>query len=141
MSVRVVTTENLTAQLTELAQKSLQPWLVDNKLNFASCIMFSMSLVEQYSRTVAKIGGSDKLAVAKLMIPIVVDQALSIGAIDQPLADQLKSQLAMGADILENVIEAYVLISKNPQFIQAQQAVEQAVSGCVTGCKTRFGKK
>lgn len=141
MSVRVVTTENLTAQLADLAQKSLQPWLVDNKLNFANCIMFSMSVVEQYSSTVAKIGGSDKLAVAKLMIPIVIDQALSIGAIDQPLADQLKTQLVMGADILENVIEAYVLISKNPQFIQAQQAVEQAVSGCVTGCKTRFGKK
>lgn len=138
----VITTENLTSELADLAQKSLQPWLAEgNTLNFASVIMFAMNIVESYSATVAKIGSKDKLAVAKLMIPIVVDQALSAGAIDQPLAEQLKAQLAMGANILENVIEAYILISKNPQFLQAQQAVEEAVSGCVTGCKSRFGRK
>jgi len=127
----VVTTENLTSQLTDLAQKALQPWLTKNgALNFAGVIMFVMNVVEQYSATVAKIRGQDKLAAAKLMIPIVVDQALQAGAIDQPTADNLKAQLGMGADVLESVIEAYILISQNPEIVQAVAAAKKAAGAC-----------
>lgn len=126
----VVTTERLTTELTELAQKALQPWLAKNQFNFAGVIMFAMNVIEQYSANVAKLAGQDKLAAAKLMIPIVVDQALQAGAIDQPTADSLKAQLGMGADVLESVIEAYILISQNPEVVQAVNAAKVAVGAC-----------
>ncbi len=127
----VVTTENLVSQLTDLAQKALQPWLAKNQqLNFAGVIMFAMNVVEQYSANVAQLAGQDKLAAAKLMIPIIVDQALQAGAIDQPTADSLKTQLGMGADVLESVIEAYILISQNPEVVQAVNAAKAAAGAC-----------
>ena len=42
---------------------------------------------------------------------------------------------------LQTRVDAYVLLSKNPQVIQAVEAAQAAVSGCILRCKTKRAER
>lgn len=134
---RVVTRDTLLEQMKSLANVVLQPWLKENDLNFASAILVSMQIVEKFSEEQGKLAGSDKLNAAIALIPAVVDLAVTYGKITPQDADTLRSRLQTGGDIVKQIIAAYVIISKHPAFIQAQEAVEEAAKKCWGSCKTK----
>jgi len=106
-------------------------------ITFPTVVLISMQAVEKYSDTIKKLAGPDKLAAAKQLVPQIIDLAALNGAIDQTQAGNLKSQFATGATIVEQLVEAYVILSKNPQVIQAVEAVKNAASGCWASCQER----
>lgn len=134
---RVVTRDTLLEQMKSLANVVLQPWLKENDLNFASAILVSMQIVEKFSEEQGKLAGPDKLNAAISLIPTIVDLAVTYGKITPQDADTLRTRLQTGGEIVKQIIAAYVLISKHPAVIQAQEAVEEAAKKCWGSCKTK----
>lgn len=138
----VVTAETLAQQLLPLVQATLANYTGNGPnakqgVTFATVVLIAMEAVEKYSDTIAKLAGPDKLQAAKMLVPQILDLAVQNGVLDQAHADALTAQFNTGAGIVEQLIEAYVVLSKNPQVIQAEQAVEAAASGCFAKCKAR----
>lgn len=104
-------------------------------ITFATVTLIAMQAVEQYSADIKKLAGSDKLAAAKALVPEILQLAVLNRAITQEQADDLKAKFAVGATIMEQLIEAYIVISKNPEVIQAVEAVKTAAKGCFAKCK------
>lgn len=128
------------ADLLSFAQEALKNYTQDGPnakqgITFATVVLISMQAVEKYSDTIKKLAGPDKLAAAKQLVPQIIDLAVLNGAIELTQANNLKTQFATGATIVEQLVEAYVILSKNPQVIQAVEAVKNAAAGCWADCK------
>jgi hypothetical protein len=106
-------------------------------ITFATVVLISMQAVEKYSETISKLAGPDKLAAAKILVPQIIDLAVENGAIELNKAEELKSQFSTGASIVEQLVEAYVILSKHPQVIQAVEAVTNAAKSCWAKCKEK----
>lgn len=134
------------ADLLSFAQESLKNYTqggpnAKQGVTFATVVLISMQAVEKYSDTIKKLAGPDKLAAAKQLVPQIIDLAVLNGAIEASQAADIKSQFATGATIVEQLVEAYVILSKNPQVIQAVEAVKNAAAGCWADCKSRQERK
>lgn len=104
-------------------------------ITFATVTLIAMQAVEQYSAEIKGLAGPDKLAAAKILVPEILQLAVLNRAITQDQADDLKAKFAVGATIMEELIEAYIVISKNPEVVQAVEAAKMAAKGCIAKCK------
>jgi hypothetical protein len=135
MKRQVVTRDVLNVEIQTLAKQFLQPWLEGNTLNFASVIMVAMQVVERYTSGTTGLSSQDKLNAALDLIPNLVDYAVEFGKMTGEQGVALKNQLQTGVEIVKQVISAYIVISKNPQFIQTVQAAEVGIKTCFAKCK------
>jgi len=132
MAARVFTVEGLVDEITPLIESVMTPWLEKNSVNMASLLMVAMNIVETFSTTIAKMSGSDKLKTAKMLLPKLIDFATEKNKLEKTDAEVLKSRLARGEDMVENIISVYTAIAKDPQIIQAVENVEEeAKSFCL----------
>lgn len=131
---QVLTQDDLISQLNQLAQQALAPWIKTNQFDFATAILFSMEVIEQFSSQTAALTGANKLKFAVLMLPNIVDMALAQGIITQATADTLKHDFTTGGILVNSIIESYVLVSKNPAVIQAEKEVVEAAQSCWARC-------
>ena len=134
-----ITIDASTVQFLPFVQDALSQYTASDTgakqgVTFATVILIAMQAVEKYSSDMAKLAGPDKLEVAKKLIPQILDLAVQNKAIDQAKADTLKAQFATGASIVEQIVEAYIIVSNNPQVIQAVEAVKTAAEGCWNNC-------
>ena len=145
-TTRVVTRESLIQQLLPLIQDALGSYTGNGAnakqgITFATVVLIAMQVVERYSETIGKLAGPDKLEAAKQLVPEILAIAVQNGAIEQIKADELLAQFNTGAVVVEQLVDAYVLLSKNPQVIQAVEAAQAAVSGCILRCKTKRAER
>ena len=134
---RVVARETLIDEVKPLVENILKPWLQNNTLNFANVIMVCMNIVETYSVTSGKLASADKLAVAKAMIPSVLSEAVKLTAITQEQADSLQITLNSAANVIDDIIAAYCVLSQNPAFIQMKEEIEEQAAKCWASCKSK----
>jgi len=134
-NTKILTREGLVSELTNMASSAIGPWRKNNSVNFVSIIMLAMHIVETYSSTVAKVSSSDKLEAVKNMLPVVVNLCVDQHILSQQQGDALKQKLEIGSDIVVNVIEGLIAVSKNPAFIQAKEEVEKEAKKCWAHCK------
>lgn len=137
VQTKLITRDGFVTELKGIAQTILKKWLVNNSgsVNFANVIMLAMNIVETYSSTVATVSSGDKLQAAKDMIPVVVDICVEQKVLTEEQGNSLKEKLTTASDIVINIIEAYIAISKNPAFIQAVQEIEEVARKCWASCK------
>lgn len=146
MATTVVTPQTLIQQLLPLVQSALADYTGNGPnakqgITFATIVLIAMQAVEQYSGTIGKLVGPDKLAAAKQLVPEILNLAVQNGVLEQARADELSAQFSMGANVAEQLIEAFVLLSRHPQVIQVTEAIEEAVSGCWLRCKTKRAER
>lgn len=137
--MEVVTQDLLNEQLKELAKNTFEILANGADINFANVILMAMRVVEEYSAH-KKLNGGDKFKAAQALIPTIVELAVQSGKISEEDGVELRARLEAGSQVIGNVINAYVLLSKNPQFIQLQQEIEEEVTKCIASCKTRCKK-
>lgn len=136
-TTKVFTVDSLVDEITPMVETMMKPWLENNPVNFASILMASMSIVEQFSSSIGKLSGSDKLKVAKLMIPKLIDYSVSQGKLTQEEGDDLKEKIATAGDTIDNIISIYAVISKNPEVINAIKEVGENIKGCLVACRRK----
>lgn len=138
--------DSLMQKLIPLAQNAFSQYLggdagAKKGITFPAIVLIAMQTVEQYSTNISKLAGPDKLAVAKELVPKILALAVLNNAITQEQADSFGSTFNTGADIVGDIVEAYILISNNPAVIQLKKKVKEEAAKCWAGCKTRCAKK
>ena len=130
----IITEKQLQEELKKCAEKVLEPWLEENTLNYASLILVSMEIVEDYTRTTKGLGSADKLQKAIELIPKIIDIAVDHDKLTKEEGEELKNRVETGRNIVEQIIEAYIVISKNPQFLQLQEDIGEFVEETYNKC-------
>lgn len=74
--------------------------------------------------------GVEKKLIFKSVVQKVLEAARSLGVVDNDNYLKLNTYLLVGVDIVENLVETFITLSKNPTFIQLEHEVAEAVSGC-----------
>ncbi len=106
------------------------------RLTFANVVRLCMHCVEQFSLACARpMAGSSKLAMCKEAIPILIAQAVTQGIIAPEQGSSLQQQMLSSLDLVEDIVETLILVSKNPLFIQIRAEVEQATTACAKRCR------
>lgn len=133
MSSPTVVSETLASQLLPIVKEIISQEgqaLGPGSFTVPTVVLVAMQAVEKYSDTISRLSGPDKLQTAKVLIPQILSVAVEQGMMTQNQCNTLSMQLNGGIVVVEQLIEAYVLLSKNPQIIQAVQVTEEAVRGC-----------
>lgn len=132
----VVKTETgLNKELGTLAAQVLKDWFQDRDPNFANIVLASMMVVEKYSASITKLESQDKFQAAQTLIPIIVDLMVTWGKMTEEEGETLKKKLARSVDLVQGLIEAYVMVSKHPAYIQFEEAVKEKAQGCFAFCR------
>jgi hypothetical protein len=134
--MQVVTEETLVEQLSDLVESTFDSMASETEVNYANVIIMAMRIVEAYSAQ-NKLQGGDKMKAAKAIIPTIIQVAVEHGKLNEADAANLRNKLETGADIIDTIIQGYILISQNPEFIQMKQKVEEAAAKCWASCKTK----
>lgn len=137
----IITEEKLKTELFQKAEAFLQPWIQENDINFANVILAGMRIVEEYTSQTTGLSSEDKLKCAIDLLPLIVDYGVKFGKIGPQEGDELKGKLATGSNVVKQVISAYVMISKNPYFIQIREDIEEFVAVKCCGKKSTPKKK
>lgn len=133
MTSRVFTLDGLADEIAPGIENMMKPWLEKNPVNLPNILMAGMTLVEQFSSQVGQLSGADKLAVAKLLIPKLIDFAVGEGKLTQDEGNALKTKIANEEEMVGNIVSAFSAIAKNPAVIQAVEEVEAEVKGFCSG--------
>lgn len=126
--------ENLPVPLVTATQLATVTHL--NKFGLAEVIKIGIIAVEEYSAAQKeKLPGTSKLELCKQVLPIVIQAAVEGGATDAITAMRLQARIDSGLDAIDDFINAFVAISKNPHFVQFR---EEVAAKC---CKPPKAKK
>jgi hypothetical protein len=137
----VITEQKLQSELHEIATKVLGPWIKDNQMNFASVILVSMHIIEQFTSNTSGLSSADKMKYALDLLPQIVDFGVENGKLTASEGESLKSNLFMSTEIVKQIINAYVLISKNPAVIQMHEDIHEFLETKFGCCGPNFHKK
>jgi hypothetical protein len=137
---RIINRDTLVSELSQQAENTIGPWLEQNELNFASVILLSMRIVEEYCVKTASMESGDKLKAALDIIPIIVDIATKSNKMSPEEAAALKFRVNQDIEIVKQTISMYILVSKNPEFIQAVEAIKEEIRGCCIAVKNKCNK-
>lgn len=121
----IITEARLIDELKHTAEKVLKPWIVENELNFATVILVSMSIIEEYTKSTVGLSSSEKLQKAIELLPIIVDYGVKYNKITSEKGDELKNYISISTSVVKQVIEAYIIVSKCPQVIQFKEDVQE----------------
>lgn len=99
-------------------------------IGFPELVQLCMATVETYSAEFRQLSGHVKKSMAHEVVPLVCQLLLNEGLINKDHAEMLKEQALESAVIFDNLIEAFVWLSKNPEAIQA---VVDTAKGCCCG--------
>jgi hypothetical protein len=92
----------------------------------AEVIKVATIAVEQYTAMLPKkTPGASKLELCKQVLPFVIQAAVEEGMIEALPAMRLQARIDSGLDVIEDFINAFVAISKNPQFIQFREEITE----------------
>jgi hypothetical protein len=134
----VKTEATLDKELSTLSEKIVENWFQDREPNIPNVVMTSTMIVEKYSGSVSKLESKDKFRAAQTLIPVIVDLLVVSGKISVSDGATLKETLNLSVELIKELIEAYVILSKNPTYLQFEAAVKDNGSKCFAGC---YGKK
>ncbi|HMP28788.1 MAG TPA: hypothetical protein PKD85_04260 [Saprospiraceae bacterium] len=137
----IMTENNLQKELQEIMVKVLGPWIQVNQVNFASVILASMHVIEQFTSNTSGLSSADKMKYALDLLPQIVDFAVQNGKLTVSEGETLKSNLLMSTEIVKQIINAYVLISKNPTVIQMHEKMHEFLEAKFGCCGPTFHKK
>ena len=116
--------ENLPTALVLAARDATGAHL--KHFGLAEVIKVGTIAVEQYTSALAKkTPGATKLQLCKDILPVVIQSAVESGAIDALPAMRLQARIDSGLDVIEDFVNVYVAISKNPQFVQFREEVAE----------------
>jgi hypothetical protein len=109
----------------------LREVLEEDKMTFASGIRTAMHCAEIYGKE-KELTGGQKLDAAKDVLEKVVEMARIQGMLTYDEALELRQRYEQGIDVVEDIIEAYIAISKNPAVLQTVESVKKCIdSGCL----------
>ncbi len=136
----VLTSETLLQNILPLAEAQLGAYAAQGDANkklltFANIVIIAMQTVEQYSAQIGQLSGPDKLNAVKMLVPEILKLAVSSGLLTEEESARLNGQLTSGLDVVEHLVEAFVFISKNPYFIQAEEEIKKEITNCVGQCR------
>jgi hypothetical protein len=77
-----------------------------------------------------EVHGVEKKLIFKSVVQKVLEAARQLGVADGDAYLKLNTYLVVGVDLVDNLVETFISLSKNPTFIQLKQDMQQAVSGC-----------
>lgn len=101
----------------------------------AEVIKVGTIAVEQYTAALAKkTPGATKLQLCKEILPVVIEAAVLNGMIEALPAMRLQARIDSGLDVIEDFVNVFVAISKNPEFIQFREEITEQ-------CCTKKSKK
>jgi len=130
ISTRVFTIEGLVNEISSNIEADMKPWLDANTPNLANILMVGMNIVEKFSNTVGQMKGSDKLAIVKLILPKLIDYAVTQNKLSAEMGEALKAKIVEEEKLVENIISSFVIISKNPELINALKEAEALAKSC-----------
>lgn len=137
----IITEEQLKEELGNAVKTVLEPWIKENEMNFASVILASMHVIEQYASQTKGLSSADKLKYALDLIPQIIDFGINNGKLTPEEGDSLKKKIAIGTDVVKQLIGVYILISKNPTFIQYHEEMHEIFEKKFGCCGPSFHKK
>lgn len=137
----VVTEENLQKELHELTILLMEPWIKTNEMNFASVILASMEVMEEFTSKASGLSSVDKMKYALDLIPQIVDYGIENGKLSKEEGVDLKEKISTSTAIVKQIINTYVAISKNPTVIQMHEQMHEVLGEKFGCCGVNFHKK
>ena len=115
--------------MNEIIEVTLPDWLGEHGRSLTSIVLLSMNVMEQYSATIKKLEGTDKLRGAIDCAEVCVIRAQSLHLIDSEECVSLLHLLSLGDDFIVPIIEAAIEVSKHPLIVQVVEKVETTCCG------------
>lgn len=111
--------------MEEIARNLLQKYKAPGRFDLGTFIVITMRAVEEFAakRKDGSMKGADKLKMAMLWIDIMIIEAVKERMISAEQGNDLLATTATLGPTLESIINAYVVISKNPTFLQIKKRV------------------
>lgn len=82
--------------------------------------------VEQFSAAQQKaVPGTTKLELCKQILPVIIQECVENGSVDSLKAMRLQARIDSGLDMIDDLINAFVAVSKNPHFIQFREEIAE----------------
>lgn len=122
--------------MEDIIRTTVQQEVVGAKLTAPRAVELAMHCVELWSQH-RKLTGDGKRATAKQILPAVFSEAVAQRLISPHKAAELEHMLLDTMDLADDMIAAFVEISKNPAFIQIRDGAEQLTRACATGCRKK----
>ncbi len=115
--------------MNEIVEATLPNWVLEHGSSLTSIVLLSMNVMEQYSATIKKLEGADKLRGAIDCAEVCVIRAQAEHLIDSEECVTLLHLLSLGDDIIVPIIEAAIEVSKHPLIVQVVETVETTCCG------------
>jgi hypothetical protein len=114
--------------MEDIARNLLQKYKAPGRFDLGTFIVITMRAVEEFAarQKDGSMKGADKLKMAMSWIDIMIIEAVKEQMIGPEQGNDLLATTAALGPALESVINAYVVISKNPTFLQ----IKKHMTGC-----------
>lgn len=111
-----LTSTQISTIISEFGKNSVTEWFTKHDTDLLNIVTLVMIVVEQASSK-HSLNASEKLDIAKQMIPILIDELIRFGIITQVMCDDIKKEINSNSKLIDNFINIAAYLTNHPDLI------------------------